>query len=63
MAKEKNLVSIAEFARQADQSPQYIGQLTTPAKIEVVVYAGKKFIDTSIYNPNDFKPKPKEEKT
>ena len=59
MAKEENLISIAEFARQADQSPQYIGQLTTPAKIEVVMFAGKKFIDVSVYDPQDFKPKNK----
>ena len=59
MAKEENLISIAEFARQAEQSPQYIGQLTTPAKIEVVMYAGKKFIDTSVYDPQDFRPKKK----
>lgn len=59
MAKEENLVTIAEFARQAEQSPQYVSQLCREPKIKVRVIGEVKFIDTSVYDPNDFKPKKK----
>ena len=59
MAKEENLVTIAEFARQSNQSPQYVSQLCREPKIKVRIIGEVKFIDTSVYNPQDFKPKNK----
>ena len=60
---ERDLVSLSKFAELSEQSRQYISNLCTPAKIIVRIIGEKKFIDTSVYNPEDFKPKPKKEKS
>ena len=62
MAK-KDLVSLTKFAELAEQDVTRISQLCAEPKIKVTMFAGKKFIDTSVYDPEDFKPKPKKEKS
>lgn len=59
MINPENLISLTDFAKQAELKPSQVTRLTSPQKIETVDIAGKKFIDTSIYNPSDFKPKKK----
>ena len=56
---QKDLVSLLEFAELAGQKVTRISQLCAEPKIKVTMFAGKKFIDTSVYNPQDFKPKNK----
>jgi len=63
MAKEENLVTISKFAEMIGTSPQYVSQLCKEPKIKVKIIGEVKFIDTSVYDPEDFKPKPKKEKT
>lgn len=56
---EENLVTLSQFAKMSGQQRQYISNLCTPARIVVRVIGGVKFIDTSVYNPMDFKKKSK----
>jgi len=59
MAKNENLLTISRFAEEIGTSAQYVSQLCKEPKIKVTIIGGVKFIDTSIYDPNDFKPKKK----
>ena len=51
----ENLISLAKFAEDSGLRPDEVTRLITPQKIKTVEIGGRKFIDTSIYNPKDFK--------
>ena len=63
MINPENLISLTDFAIQAGLKPSQVTRLISPQQIKTVDIAGKKFIDTSVYDPNDFKPKPKKDKS
>lgn len=52
-----NLVTLAEYARLINTTPQYVSQLCAEPKINTQVIGGVKFIDISKYPPADFKKK------
>ena len=56
---EKNLVTLREFADLTEQPIARISQLCAEPKIKTVMWGNRRHIDTSIYDPNNFKPKKK----
>ena len=52
-----NLISLADFAKKAELRPDEVTRLITPQQIKTVKIGGRKFIDVTIYDPQDFKKK------
>lgn len=49
-----NLISLVQFAERAKLRQDEVTRLITPQKIQTVEIGGRKFIDSSIYNPEDY---------
>ena len=58
----ENLISLADFAREAELRPDEVTRLIDPRRIETVDVGGRKFIDRIKYPPSDFKKKEEKEK-
>ena len=50
-----NLITLAKFAEDSGLRPDEVTKLITPQKIKAVEIGGRKFIDISIYPPENFK--------
>jgi len=50
-----NLISLADFAKEAKLTPSDVTRLISPQQIKPTKIGKRKFIDTSIYPPEDFK--------
>lgn len=53
----ENLISLADFAKQANIPRCAVTRLITPQTIEPTIIGNRKFIDTSKYNPKDYSKK------
>ena len=49
-----NLISLADFAREAKLRPDEVTRLIDPRRIETVDVGGRKFIDKVKYPPKDY---------
>ena len=50
----ENLISLADFAKKADLTPSDVSRLVAPQTIKPTIIGKRKFIDTSIYPPENF---------
>lgn len=49
-----NLISLADFAREAKLRPDEVTRLIDPRRIETVDVGGRKFIDKTLFPPKEY---------